>query len=84
MIYKCSFDGRWHKVNPNAITFNESQRQSRRAAFSSGIFRVEKNGDSYHLFVKNWSIGAWSPGDTERARMFIDIAFSAYYAMTGE
>lgn len=81
MIYKSNFDGQWHKVNPNHITFDAEQNHIRRELFKLGIFRVDKKEGQYFLCVKNWSIGAWSPGDTERARMFINSAFSTYYAL---
>lgn len=83
MIYKSDFDGQWHKINPNYPTFDADQNRKRRSLFNSGIFRVTKsdNGDQYHLFVNDWSIGAWFPGDSERARMFIDSAFSTYCAV---
>lgn len=81
MIYKSNFDGQWHKVNPNYITFDAEQNCVRRGLFSTGVFRVDKDKDNYRLCVKDWSIGAWSPGDSRRARMFIDSAFSTYYAV---
>ena len=82
MIYKSNFDGQWHKVNPNYVTFDAEQTYIRRELFSSGIFRVDKNGDDYHLLVKDWSVGCWSPGNREKARLVINSAFSTYYALT--
>lgn len=82
MIYKSNFDGQWHKVNPNHITFDAEQNHIRRELFKKGTFHIYWSGTDYHLLVKNYSIGAWSPGDTERARMFINSAFDTYYAMT--
>ena len=82
MIYKSDFDGQWHRVNPNYITFMAEQSRVRRELFNSGIFHVAKNEDDYHLFVKNWSIGCWSPGDSERARLIISNTFDTYYALT--
>lgn len=82
MIYKSDFDGQWHKVNPNYISFDMEQNYLRRVLFKKGIFRIDWRGTDYHLCVKDYSIGAWSPGDIERARMFIRAAFSTYYAMT--
>lgn len=82
MIYKSNFDGQWHKVNPDYRGFDAEQTRVRRELFNSGIFRVDWSGTDYHMCVKGYSIGAWSPGDTWRARMFIDSAFSTYYAMT--
>lgn len=83
MIYKSNFDGQWHKINPNYMTYDAEQNRIRRDAFKSGVFRVGKDerSDTYHLYVKNYSIGAWSPGDTKRARMFIHSAFGTYYAL---
>lgn len=82
MIYKSNLDGQWHKVNPNYITFMAEQARVRRELFNSGIFRVAKNEDDYHLFVKDWSVGCWSPGNTERARLIINSAFGTYFAVT--
>ena len=82
MIYKSNFDGQWHKINPNYESFIARQNSERRELFKKGTFHVDWSGDSYHMCVKDWSIGAWSPGDTERARMFIDSAFNTYYAVT--
>ena len=82
MIYKSNLDGQWHIVNPNYVTFVVKQRRERRELFNSGIFRVGKNENNYHLFVKDWSIGCWAPGNRERARLFINSAFDTYYALT--
>lgn len=82
MIYKSNLDGQWHKVNPNYIGFNAEQTYIRRELFKKGIFRVGKNEDDYHLFVKDWSIGCWSPGDSEKARLLIGSAFDTYFALT--
>lgn len=82
MIYKSNYDGQWHKVDPNHVLFDAEQTHIRRELFSSGIFHVEKNGDLYHLFIKDWSIGCWSPGDNERVRTLIRTAFNTYYALT--
>lgn len=81
MIYKSNFDGQWHKVNPYYNHFDDELTCARRKLFASGIFRVGKDEGSYHLFVNGWSIGAWSPGDAQRARMFISAAFGTYYAL---
>lgn len=81
MIYKSDSDGQWYRINPDYTTFMAEQSRKRRELFNSGIFRVEKNEDQYHLFVKNWSIGCWSAGDSNRARTFIRAAFSTYYAL---
>lgn len=81
MIYKSNFDGQWHKVNPNYVSFDAKQNRERRELFNSGIFCVDKDGDDYHLFVKDWSVGCWSPGDSERARLFINSAFSTFQGL---
>lgn len=82
MIYKSDSDGQWYRINPDYTRFEAEQSRKRRKLFNSGIFRVNKDGDEYHLFVKDWSIGCWSPGDGERARRFICAAFSTYCALT--
>lgn len=81
MIYKSNFDGQWHKINPNYIPFDVEQNHIRRELFKKGTFRIDWSGTDYHLCVKDYSIGAWYPGDVKRARMLIDIAFDTYYAL---
>lgn len=82
MIYKSNFGGQWHKVNPDYKHFDTELNSVRREAFSTGVFRVDKDDGDYHLFVKDWPIGCWFPGDSERARLIISAAFSTYYALT--
>jgi hypothetical protein len=84
MIYKSNLDGQWYKINPDYVRFNVELNHIRRELFKSGVFRIDKDKDldQYHLYVRDWPIGVWSPGNTERARMFIDSAFSTYYALT--
>jgi hypothetical protein len=81
MIYKSNLDGQWHKVNPNYVPFGAEQTRIRRELFKKGIFRVDKDKDLYYLFVKDWPIGCWSPGNIERASMFINSAFATFQGL---
>ena len=81
MIYKSNFDGQWHTVNPNYVSFDAEQNCERRELFKAGIFHVDKFKGQYFLYVKDWSIGCWSPGDSERARLFINSAFATFQGL---
>lgn len=80
MIFKSCSDNRWYKINPYYERYETTRSLVRRNLFAKGIFYIEREPTAYYLFINGTPIGAWSPGDTDRARLIIRCAFNAYKA----
>lgn len=58
------------------VNYRYERRLKRKGWFDRGLLHVVRIGDLFHIMYKDWSICAWSSGDSDRARAAISTAVS--------